>query len=822
MCFFSSLSLAWGREKDRHDYDRHDSRYEKESRYSQNGVDRRPVGALDTEILERVKQRREEEEKREMERRQAAAKKLQALEEKIHSKRANVSEDSDNATSSSVTQGGVQKLDVGKERHASQYGSKEPYERRERYDKYERDRGGDRGGERDRNVDPRDRNYQSNLPPRFQRQQHGASDFKQQPERFERGSNASYRSERTSNNSNTGAKESSTAATTNVDTKNVPFAQQYDPRYIHQNMSKQLLQQKRRSDELLQPTGRRSNENRGRLDSDRDDYFPRKISVSSSDADKPSSVTGTSLLEKSSSRERITSWVDELESHEHDTKIDIYTEKQKQLMKSIDPHATADYEPKHILQRSKTSVSDDSSSNLNKSVGHAEDKTEAGDEKPEIKRSSESPKSWADHSANLDTSVEKGTDDNSSINKKDETDTDKKRPDKGSSEHKSSYKDMDDRRHGDKRGPRGGGRDSGGRRYDTRDTRDTRGGPQRSGGYGSYRGNNSNWNRRGGRGGHYRYGNMDYYSESEGSDYEDDYDRKDSRKGGKDMGSSGKGSAGQGREGFAPRGEPSRRGRGGSAGIQYNRRGGGMHGGSNSGNNKRIDNYGPPSSKSPFTGSDDQKDDYVDRERKVSEHSASDDKSKSKHLSKKGSDSHKASIKGDDDKGTDEHKRSHETKGDDRKDKSDPDSQDHGHRKIFGGGKREDGDRSYSSQYSRGTGSSQQSHRGSGKPQQKDDRSKPLSKPPGLSAKPRMKTNSTSSVGSNSERENSRPQPQRSSSNKDIQLQRGGNKSQSGAASSSNKSGGASSNHWDAKKVNIGQETPHQTEKSHDEGKEMF
>lgn len=810
---FLSFNLAWG--KDRHDYDRHDSRYEKESRYSQNGVDRRPVGALDTEILERVKQRREEEEKREMERRQAAAKKLQALEEKIHSKRSTVSEDSDSAAPS-VTQ----KLDVSKERHASQYGSKETYDRRDRYDKYER---GDRGGERDpRGADPRDRNFQSNLPPRFQRQQHGSDSRQERPERFERSNNSSYRSERLSNsNSGTNQLESPSAtSTTTTDTKNVPFAQQYDPRYIHQNMSKQLLQQKRRSDEML--PGRRSNENRGRLDSDRDDYFTsRKISVSSSDADKPSSITGTSLLEKSSSRERITSWVDELESNDHDAKNDMYTEKQKQLMKSIDPHATADYEPKHILQRSKTSVSDDSTSNANKSIGHTEEKSSAVDEKSaETKRGSESPKSWADHSANLDTSADKATDENNtSINKKDEThEVDKKRSEKGSLEHKGSFKDMDDRRQ-DKRVPRGGARDNGGRRYDTRDTRDSRdsrGGSQRSGGYGSYRGSNSNWNRRGGRGGHYRYGNMDYYSESEGSDYEDDYDRKDSRKSGKDMGGKG-GSGGQGREGFAPRGEPSRRGRGGSSGMQYNSRGQ-RHGGPVSGSNKRIDNYGPPSSKSPFTGSDDQKDDYTDRERKVSEHSTSaDDKSKSKQQmmksssSTKGADSsQKPSIKSDDDKGTDE---THKTKGDDRKDKSDHDLQEHGHRKIFGGGKREDGDRSYSSQYARG--SSQQQRSSGQKPQQsKDDRSKPLSKPPGLSVKPRIKTNSTSSVGSNSERENSRPQPQRSSSNKDIQLQRGTNKSQTGSSSTGNKTGGSASNHWDPKKV--GQETP---EKSHDEGK---
>ncbi|XP_063696499.1 probable WRKY transcription factor protein 1 [Culicoides brevitarsis] len=760
---------SWGK-------DRHENR---ESRYSQNGVDRRPVGALDTEIIERVKQRREEEEKREMERRQAAAKKLQALEEKIHSKRANVSEDSDNATSTSITQG-MQKLDVGskQERHVNQYGSKETYDRRDRYDKYERTERDSRG-----TTDSRDRNFQSNLPPRFQRQQHGSESRSERVERFERGSNSSYRSTATGKeltNTTTASSATITAATiTSIsDTKNVPFAQQYDPRYIHQNMSKQLLQQKRRSDELLvqHSGGRRSNETRGRLDSDREDYFTsRKISVSSSDADK---ATNT-VSEKSTSRERITSWVDELEDNE---KSDTYTEKQKQLMKSIDAHSTSDYEPKQILQRSKISVSDDSSSTLNKSLGNVEDRH---DEKSDLKRGSESPKSWADHSANLDTSVDKGTDESNSIISKKDNEMEKKKP-------SSSFND-DQRRH-DKRIARGGTRDNGGqRRFDSnRDSaRESRGGRS---GYGSSsygnRGSSSHWNRRGKSGAYGRYENMDYYSESEGSDYEDDYD-KTKGKGAKDV---------KTREGFAARGEPSRRGRGANSNLQYNRRGQ-MHG---SGNTKRIDNYGPPSSKSPFAGSDDQKNDYTDRERKNSEHSTSaEDKSKSKMMKTSNTKADSSSHKINDEKDANEEQKSF--KNDEKKDEQE-------HRKIFGGGKREDGDRSYSSQYNRGN-NTHQARNSSSNPslqksqqQQKDDRSKPLSKPPGLSVKPRTKTNSTSSVGSNSERENSRPQTQRSNSNKDVQLQRGNNKNQSGIESQAANTGNKAGSHWDSKKVDNTQE----------------
>lgn len=118
-----------------------------------------PPGALDNEIFERVKQRCKEKKKREMERRQAVAIKLQALEGKFHSKRADVSEGSDNATiASSVTQEGG-KLDVkATARHV--------YETRERYDKYER--GG--SGIVERGVDPSDRNIQSSSPQQFQHQ----------------------------------------------------------------------------------------------------------------------------------------------------------------------------------------------------------------------------------------------------------------------------------------------------------------------------------------------------------------------------------------------------------------------------------------------------------------------------------------------------------------------------------------------------------------------------------------------------------------------------------------------------------------------------
>jgi hypothetical protein len=181
--------------------------------------------------------------------------------------------------------------------------------------------------------------------------------------------------------------------------------------------------------------------------------------------------------------------------------------------------------------------------------------------------------------------------------------------------------------------PRGG-------RYDNRDQR---GGPphQQRGGSGGYSSNSSsyrggggqgareggtggnNWNRRGGRGGSSGgggryYGGQEYWSESDGSDWDEDFNtsqqrrnakvtRKDSNNSGSGGGNkygSGAGSGGSQKDGFAPRGEPSRRGRGAGPAPGFRR---GAQSNAAAPSTKRIDNYGPPSSKSPFGTSDEQK-----------------------------------------------------------------------------------------------------------------------------------------------------------------------------------------------------------------------
>lgn len=180
-----------------------------------------------------------------------------------------------------------------------------------------------------------------------------------------------------------------------------------------------------------------------------------------------------------------------------------------------------------------------------------------------------------------------------------------------------SSKEMDDRHSGSKRSPHSN-------RYDQQ-SQSQRG---RGGSYGGYRG--SSWPRRGS--GHQRSGRYDY-SDSENSE---DHDWNRGSKGRKDINrreNYGASSNAQ-KEGFSPRGEPSRRGRGGGmtgssqSSSSFRRTGSNVSNSSITAPVKRIDNYGPPSSKSPFGSNDEKSSNASEKKDTSSAANASKDKDK--------------------------------------------------------------------------------------------------------------------------------------------------------------------------------------------------
>uniref|UniRef100_A0A182N8Z1 BAT2_N domain-containing protein n=1 Tax=Anopheles dirus TaxID=7168 RepID=A0A182N8Z1_9DIPT len=224
------------------------------------------VGGLDAaDAKERIKQRREEDQRREMERKQAAARKLQELEQKLSRKKIEESIDihpsnNDTAPAGNVTSSGSSKLE--EEKSEENVVELQPSERiisvkiRGKSDergnfkeiRYEFGAGGARH-DRDREagsitsggaVNSWDmpgfsKTFQSNLPPRFQ---------KRKLERNTSGtnlmtnstSNAAIGNQATSrmNNSSLAGSGSSSLANAGGEIKSgIPFAQQYDPRFIH-------------------------------------------------------------------------------------------------------------------------------------------------------------------------------------------------------------------------------------------------------------------------------------------------------------------------------------------------------------------------------------------------------------------------------------------------------------------------------------------------------------------------------------------------------------------------------------------------------------
>ncbi|EAT42630.1 AAEL005867-PA, partial [Aedes aegypti] len=233
---------------------------------------------LDAEAKERLKQRREEDQKREMERKQAAARKLQELEQKLSQKKNednvvgsvtspattkdgedrdlvvagfNESGESKERSSSSVRGGDRERLDSkeyrDRDRDRFEYGRYDrDYRDRDRgeRDRTERDRTERARGEQDRERDawgevpPYSKNFQSNLPPRFQKRK-----LERNPSGNSLQGSGSYitRDQNITRNSST-ANQGSMMSQSQPQTENksVPFAQQYDPRFIHsqQNFGK--------------------------------------------------------------------------------------------------------------------------------------------------------------------------------------------------------------------------------------------------------------------------------------------------------------------------------------------------------------------------------------------------------------------------------------------------------------------------------------------------------------------------------------------------------------------------------------------------------
>ncbi|CAO1439362.1 unnamed protein product [Diamesa serratosioi] len=593
---------------------------EKELRYERSERDEkkqtngpRPVDPL---LADKMNKRREEEERLERERKLAAQKKLLELEEKSKQK-------NNSSPAGSLDKDNDEKVSYTTLPRANSDNNKERNDYMNKYNDRDRDmayndgyRGGERGGER--GGDFKKSSFQTNLPPRFQKQHMDRNDV---------GSKSSGGNDRNYNNNNNRGPP---------DSKNIPFSQQqYDQRWMYpqhkQNSSQQQQQPRRNMSSLSQSSsddnrrdsrGDKSGQGyRRRQESEEDDYgrygvkdtgikliksLPQQITRSMSDSshdDKLSDHNISNRSEKSLSREFLGSvcWAEVCES-EKKTKEYSSIDKNRRVSESS---ALSDDQPKQILQRNKPLQE------LQK-----KDMKDEGSEKKSSVLSESPPKStsWAESvdesskKSSIDKVIEKdGKSDvkttpttiTSTIESKKSLES---IPEKTNASDKDKLdvskvpatKEIDDR---NKRSPRA---------YDS--IRDPRGAPRRGGGHynSSYHSGSTNYHSTGGMHGR---GNND--QELSDSDYSDDGTgprkdtgvNRDSR-----GGSTGYISTGtqQQKEGFSPRGEPSRRGRGGMAQAPGFRRSGSS--GTITAPVKRIDNYGPPSSKSPFgSGNDDDK-----------------------------------------------------------------------------------------------------------------------------------------------------------------------------------------------------------------------
>ncbi|KAG5672912.1 hypothetical protein PVAND_003000 [Polypedilum vanderplanki] len=616
--------------------------WREEKREKQNGP-----RSIEPSYIEKMKMKREEEERIERERINAAQRKLQELDEKSKQKQISLDKSQEKDVIEEKTTSGLtytindsdKKLDYGK----SKYQINDKYDT---YDQYGRNANITQALSSNASGEFKKSQFQSNLPPRFQKQQ---QHIERQDDRREKPSSNNYK------------------PLHQQDSKNIPFAQ-----YEQQQQQSQQSQQQQRwnqynkttsqqtapprrnmsslsqssSDDNRQQNSGKQSYNRRRQESEEDDYqrFGKESSsmqqqqqqqqkkstlqtaqITRSMSDSSDKLSDHNRSEKSTSREYLTNsnvcWA---EVCENDKRSSLDTKDRRRVSESS---AISDDQPRTILQRNKPlqeqlqgkdvkkETKDEEKSVLNDS---SQKNVESNDEKIKNSEQQSSSSVAIDQTKkSLDIIPEK---DQILHEKADDTIAGKKETSSKSKE--SVSKESDDNKSGTKRSPHSN-------RYDSSSSRGGRG----SGNYnsGGYRGN---WQQR--RGGHSRGGRYEY-SDSENSE-ECDNDWNGGRGGHKSSSLNRKDATKREhfniqKEGFSPRGEPSRRGRGGGlSGSQSSsnfRRTGSNNSNSITAPIKRIDNYGPPSSKSPF-GSTDEKFSSDKRDSKERDKLSDDDRTKQK------------------------------------------------------------------------------------------------------------------------------------------------------------------------------------------------
>lgn len=506
--------------------------------------------------MERVRQRREEEERLERERKMAAQKKLQELEEKTKNK-----------------------PEILKEKETTE---EKKYSGEKYNDTYDYGRGAP-------NSEFKKSSFQSNLPPRFQKQHH-----EKPPGNY--------------------------GKPIHQETKNVPFSQQQSSyeqqRWSYNKQVQQTPTSRRHISSLSQSSSddnRRDNNtkgyNRRRQESEEDDYRKKQAAqITRSMSDSSDKLSDHNRSEKSASREYLGSNVCWAEACDNDKRPAVDA-KTRRVSESS---AMSDDAPRTILQRKQPEKKEEIAE---------EKKTVLNDVQPVKEVVEVKEQTTIDSKKNLESIPEKtDTKDMSKIEAPKNEERVKKF--EGSRESKES-----------------------------RDSRDSRYGPSLRGNYNSYRGGNSYSRRGGGTGTHRRY----EYSDSENSD--DEWNRNGHKK--RNFNATG----GQ-KEGFSPRGEPSRRGRGGITNSQAS---GFRRSGSNGTVVAPSKNYGPPSSKSPF-GSNDEK---SGGEKNLKEKSEDDDRTKQKQkalsdglLNKSQKESSNVAVKAAEKEKTEETVKQHSTESD--------------------------------------------------------------------------------------------------------------------------------------------------------------
>lgn len=597
--FYILSEIAYNRESEREKLDRENNeRNEREKsdtgRMQQPNGHRTGAPVVDADLLERVKQRKEEEEKRALERRMAAAKKLQELEQKINKKKEmsgeNENNDSNAQTSGAATfapktetnesprtndrylnrsdDGGSSSNKPRDVKDPREYGSQR-YE--SKFDRETRDVRDTRDARGPANSGDAffNKPYQSNLPPRFQKQrdQQERHPYKTEPPHRPGPPRDQIR------RPNQPSMQQPHIMKRNVDdtrdSKSPGYYKASGPYSTHSKTSSSGLCESEDDDRVS--SGRES------------------ISRSSVGERTTHLARSTSDSSQPEIRDKIGSWADEME-------LDLKPQPQRQISSTSSTSANDDIQPKQILQRvrkvSIESRSDKEKSeereilSLNTSIKSLNQSQEdvAKQQFGTSPSTIDAPKSWGDSTPTTPEIARKSTEnlsDSSSITAK-TTDAEKKQlesvlenetsaenvaehgekklddkmnvsPSKPirsyTSSHSKDTYNSDDGKHGKRPNPRGIRNES-------------RGGSSRSyGGNSSYRGGSS-WNNRRNRPNRYND-----YSESDGSDDEyhghgnrgkDDRYKHDSsiRRDGPQSHSSSK-------DVFVPRGEPSRRGRGG-------------------------------------------------------------------------------------------------------------------------------------------------------------------------------------------------------------------------------------------------------------------